>query len=245
VIRLLRVNVVLLVCAVALATHAAIAADQPALDPRTACATNFAATKIAGDPNSVVVRITDPVAPPAGTITAYGRDTMWTATIGRSVEAQNQYGVREASFTVRADAPIEGIVYAPAWAPCTFHAGVFQPDGYTMRDVERPVLTLTNPVPAEPAHCARPYAPPTVEQAFEPITPFAASAAEAEGTVRVAVALDEHGLPRFSRIVSTANGLLNRPATNSAMRSTYSPAVFRCIPVPSGYEFAVQFNVGR
>jgi hypothetical protein len=59
--------------------------------------------------------------------------------------------------------------------------------------------------------------------------------------VRVAVALDDGGVPQFTRIVSSAGRALNQPSTESARHSTYVPAVFRCKPVSSGYEFAVMF----
>jgi hypothetical protein len=220
-----------------------VAAPAPVVDPRTACATGFAATTIAGDPNAVVVRIIDPVAPPTGTITAYGRDMQWSGTIERSALTENRYGTREASITVRADAPIEGIVYAPAWAPCTFRAGARPRDGYDLDDVQRPVLSLSNAQPAPPVTCTRPFAAPTVLHAVEPTTPLAAMQMHAEGTVRVAVALDERGVPQFARIVFTPAGSLNAASIASAMGSTYSPAIFRCEPVPSGYEFSVNFSM--
>src|ERR1700681_4893245 len=100
------------------------AAQAPAIDPRTACATGFAATTVDGDPNAVAVRIVDPLHPPAGTISAYGKDTIWSGTIEQTAQAENRYGIREGSVTVRAGAPIEGIVYAPDWAPCVFRTGV-------------------------------------------------------------------------------------------------------------------------
>jgi hypothetical protein len=220
---------------------AAQAPAERAIDPNTGCATGFEATRIDGDPSAVVVRIIDPVAPPAGTITAYGADTMWSGTIERSALTENRYGVREASVTVRADAPIEGIVYAPAWAPCTFHTGVRSRVRYDP-EVQRPVLTLTKPAPVVPAVCARPYLPPTVLKAIEPDTPLIAMQQRIGGTVRIAVALDEQGVPRFSRVVSSPDKVLNSPSVSSAMHSTYSAAVFRCKPVPSGYEFAVDFS---
>src|ERR1700681_2070209 len=116
--------VLVLVLLVAGGCPPASAAQAPAIDPRTACATGFAATTIDGDPNAVVVRISDPFHPPAGAITAYGKDTTWSGTIERTAQTENRWGNREASLIVRADAPIEGIVYAPDWAPCVFRAGV-------------------------------------------------------------------------------------------------------------------------
>jgi hypothetical protein len=229
----------------ALAPHATIAADQSAIDPNTACATTFAATKVDGDPNAAFVRITDPLRPAAGKIIAYGTDKVWTATVARTTLNKRAFNGSEESFTIRADAPIEGIIYAPEWASCTFHAGVQPRERYDRPDLRSPVLVLANPVAAEPAVCARPYSPPTVGHAVEPDTPLAAMQMGTQGTVRVAVALDERGIPRFSRIISTPGGVLNAASTSSAMRSTYSPAIFRCRPVPSGYEFSVEFTMNR
>jgi hypothetical protein len=225
-----------LTCGVALVAPARGAGD-PKLDANTACATTFAATRVKGDPNAAVVRVMDLAAPMAGTITAYGRDRMWTGTIGRSVVTQ-RYGVYETSLLVRADAPIEGIAYAPSWTSCTFHAGVRPRNGYDGRDeVDRPVLTVTNPQPVEPATCAKPYAEPEVVHAVEPTSPGPGIV----GQVRVGVALDEHGLPQYARIISSAHAQLNVPSLESARRSEFKGAVFRCKAVKSGYEFTVDF----
>lgn len=216
-----------------------VRAGQPAIDVRTACATDFAVTKIGGDSNAVVVRVLDPAAPLAGTITAYGHDRRWTAPVGRSASTMSN-GVREDSFVVRADAPIEGIEYAPSWASCTFRAGTRARNAYDKQDnVERPVVVLANPQPVEPAACAHAYVSPAVTHAVEPTAP--ANADRITGDVLVAVALDDHGKPQFTRVVSSPSPLLNGVAQDAAKRSEFTGAIFRCKPVPSGYEFAIQF----
>jgi hypothetical protein len=215
---------------------AAGAADQLGPNPIAACAAPFYATKVDGDPNVVVVRAIDLGGPFTGTITAYGADVMWTAKIERAALTDMRYGGQEASINVRAEKPIEGIAFTPSWATCTFHAGTLPRSGYEAGDVERPTLTVANPQPVEPATCARPYVPTTVIRGFEPQTPAGGDA----GTVRVAVALDASGIVRYARVV-TASSNLNPSAVDAARRSEYSPAVFRCQRVPSGYQFSVQY----
>jgi hypothetical protein len=51
--------------------------------------------------------------------------------------------------------------------------------------------------------------------------------------VKVAVALDEQGVPRYTRVVSSPGIALDAPV-NAARRSTYVAAVFRCKPVTAG-----------
>ncbi len=226
------------------APHAAGAADMPAagataIDAKTACATDFAATKVDGDPNAVVARARNLGGPFTGTITAYGADRMWTATVDRAALVDLRYGGREASVTVRADAPIEGLEYTPAWASCTFRAGTVPRRGYSgyeARDVERPVLIGGNPQAVERTTCPHPYVQPSVIRPFEPTYQ-----GTARGTVRVAVALDERGVPQFTRVLGTADPSLNASAVNAARQSEYRGAIFRCKPVPSGYEFNVEY----
>jgi hypothetical protein len=214
------------------------AADPPGPNPIAACASELYATKVAGDPNVVVVRAIDLAGPFTGTITAYGADTMWTAQIERAALTDMRFGGREASINVRAESPIEGIAYTPTWATCTFHAGARPRTSYDTRDFERPTLTVGNPQAVEPATCARPYVQTTVIHAVEPQTPGFGDT----GNVRVAVALDEHGVVRYARVVATAAASLNPSAVDAARRSQYTAAVFRCKPVPSGYQFSVQYT---
>jgi hypothetical protein len=230
--------VVLCASSVGLAGRAAdVAADR-----RIACATDFVATKIDGDPNAAVVRIIDPLGPVAGTITAFGATTQSSGTIEQSALAESRIGSREASLVVRADAPIEGIIYAPAWASCTFHAGVRPRTGYDTPDIRRPELVLANLLPVDPVTCSRPYIPPSTTGPALPATPAMAQQQGITGTVRVAVALDEHGAPQYARIVASPSVFLNAISINAALKSRYSPAVFRCSPVPSGYEFLIDFS---
>jgi hypothetical protein len=212
------------------------AADPVVANPYADCAAPFSATKVDGDPNVVVLRAIDLPAPFSGTITAYGADTMWTATIDRATVSDRGYG-RETSLNVRADRPIEGIAYAPSGATCTFHAGTRPREGYDARDVDRPTLTVGNPQPAEPASCARPYVAASVMHAFEPTGP----PGENGGLVRIAVGLDELGHVRYTRVVASPAARLNPSALDAARRSEYGAAVFRCKPVPSGYQFAIDY----
>jgi hypothetical protein len=76
-------------------------ADPAAVDPNTACATNFSALRVDGDPNAVVIVADSLAGPFRGTITAYGHETKWTGTIGRAAVTEH-YRQPEASFIVRA-----------------------------------------------------------------------------------------------------------------------------------------------
>jgi hypothetical protein len=224
------------ICAVVPCAAAFAQTPAPAIDPATACATTFSATRIDGDPKAVIVRAIDLAGPFRGTLTAYGRDRAWTGTIESSALVPSDGG-QESSVTIRADAPIEGISYTPPWATCTFRAGTRARNGYDARDVQRPVVAAGDPQPVEPAQCARPYAAPAVTNGVAPRTSQMIS-----GTVRVAVALDERGIPQAARVLSSPSRILNSTAVDAARRSEYSRAVFRCKPVPGGYIFAVDYN---
>jgi hypothetical protein len=212
----------------------AAGAPGPNTDP-AACVKPFFATSD-GTANTAVVRVVDLGGPFTGTITAYGADRTWSATIERAAVIDLPYGGTEASVTVHADGPIAGIAYAPAWTTCTFRAGT-RPRNYEAPDRQRPVLSLSNPQPIAPVSCATPYAAPAVKRAVEPNTP---TGVFVRGTVNVAVALDEHGVPRFARVVASPVAEINASAVGAAKGSEYSPGTFRCEPVPSSY----QFNVG-
>jgi len=190
----------------------AAGSGQPTIDPHTACATGFAAIRIDGDPNAVIVRASDLPAPFSGTVTAYGHDVKWTATIGRWEETTWQT-IREAEFILRAGGPIEGVEYAPTWASCTFHAGTHARGGYEdTRRVDGPVLIATNPVPIEPVTCAVPYRSTGVVRAYELTAPVP----DVYGFVRVAVAIDEQGIPQFTRVVVSPGAVLEAPAAEAA-----------------------------
>ena len=219
-------------------------ADVPGAAANAACATDFAATAVPGDPNAVVVRIHDPAGPFTGTITAYAGDRVWTGKIERSTTVDRPRSPREVSLVVRAGDPIEGVAYSPDWATCTFHAGTRARNGYDAPDVERPVLSLADPQPVEPASCAQPYVSPVAIHAVEPYIPAIAIQERIQGTVRVGVSLDERGMPLSTRIITSPSVVLNASALNAARRSQYRGAVFRCKPVPSGYEFTVDYSAG-
>jgi hypothetical protein len=224
-------------CCVVLAPGVASAADRTGSARQMPCAGQFSVTKVAFDPNAVVIRFREPAGPFAGPITAYGSDRMWVGIVERTAMVERN-DVRIVSLELHADGPIEGVSYAPAWAACTFRAGTSPPNGYD-RDVQSPVLTLANPQPVAPATCAHPYVPTTVTHAFEPVTPQEA----VTGTVSVAVALDERGIPQAARIVASPSPVLNNTSLGAAMGSEYAPAVFRCQPVPGGYIFVVDYSL--
>jgi hypothetical protein len=231
------VSLCLAVAWVAVVAASPAGADPPVIDPNTACATDFSALRVDGDPNAVVIVADSLAGPFSGTITAYGHETKWTGTIGRAAVTEH-YRQPEASFIVRADGPIEGVEYTPPWASCTFHAVTRSPGvDDESRHIDRPVLIVNNSVAIEPANCPVPYRATRVLRTFEPSSPPAA----VYGAVSVAVAIDDEGTPQSTRVVSSPGSVLNPPAVDAARRSTYAPAIFRCQPVPSGYVFVVEF----
>ena len=227
-------------CTVALAPFGASnAAEPPETFATVPCTSPFYVTAFDVNANAVVVRAVDLLGSFTGTITAYGADRTWTATIGRAALVNYRDGGHEASIIVRADGPIEGIAYAPTWAPCTFRAGTL-PRAYSDKpEPQRPILTVGNPQPLAPPACAKPYIPPAVQHAVEPNAPEGVQDA---GYVRVAVALDARGAVRSARVVESPSKALNVSALSAATRSEYTGAIFRCEPVPGSYEFAIQYN---
>ncbi len=196
--------------------------EPPAGFADVPCTAPFFVRVYQGDPNTVLVRAVDMSGSLTGTITAYGTDRTWTATIERAGLVDLPDGGREASLVVRADAPIEGIAYAPAWAPCTFRAGTLPNNSYVARDTQRPILVVGNQRPLEPAGCATPYVAPTVVHAVEPATPqdFSGSA-----VVRVAVALDPGGAVRSARVIASPSKTLIVSAVGAAARSEYTGGI--------------------
>jgi TonB-like protein len=241
-----------LVFALPLAGAAQAVDPGRASNPRIACGTTFAVIAT-NDPNTVVVRITDPAAPIAGTVKAYGTDRVWSGAVTASattvaydvlprpdIRVQGS-GTREESFLVRADGPIEAIEFAPSWTSCVFRGGVRAPTNSDPFAASRPIVAVTDPAPIEPARCARPYGAAAVIRAANMEMPLIARQQGISGTVRVAVALDERGIPTFAQVVSAPSAVLKSPALYAARSSVYLGAIFRCVPVPSGYEFAATF----
>lgn len=151
--------------------------------------------------------------------------------------------MHDASVIVRADVPIDGIEYAPTWASCTFHAGTRDENGYDLlQKVDRPTVVVSDPQSIDPPTCAKPYVPVAVMYAKEPDVPRDARRAGVGGTVFVAVAVDDKGTPEHARIAGSPSSMLNASALDSTLQSTYRPAVFRCKPIVSGYEFTVEFT---
>jgi len=204
------------------------------------CAFGFDATAVPGDPNAATVRLTFASPLPGGTVTAYGTTTRWSGTVDRfaSVKRDN---TTEYSFVVRADAPIEAVIYQPPNAGCLAHAGVHPRNGYQGPDVQRPTIALADPQPLEPIACARRYASPTTLHAAEPVTPQAAMENGVSGTVSVAVTLDDRGRPKSAAILRSPSPFVNEVSISAAMRSDFSPEIFRCITVPSVYVFVVDY----
>ncbi len=237
--RRMSVCIGTLVCAIALMPFGvSVASEPPAAFATAPCTAPFFVTMFEDDPNSVLVRAVDLAGAFTGRITAYGRDRTWTAMIERAALVDLRDGGREASVVVRADGPIEGIAYAPNWAPCTFRAGTLPRNGYETRAAQRPILLVDNMRPSDPASCAKPYVSPTVQHAVEPQTPQNAGAA---GVVRVAVALDARGAVKSARVIASPSKTLNVSAVGAAARSEYTAAVFRCEPAPGSYEFNIEY----
>lgn len=214
-------------------------AQTAALPEGKPCPFQIAATSVAGDPNAATVRLTDVPPVPGSTITALGAVTAWSGQAGPFAAAK-RYST-EYSFVVRADGPIEAVVYEPANAGCVARAGVRARNGYDGLEVERPAIALSNPRPLDPIACARRYVAPMTVHAAEPLVPAMAAQQNIGGNVRVSVMLDDRGHPTSATIFSSPSVLLNSASISSALQSTYTPEIFRCIAVPSVYVFSVEF----
>lgn len=208
----------------------------------TPCPIGVQATKIPGTANAVTVRLGS--APtPGWTITAYGATTQWSAPIGPYATASVGSGVRkEYSFVVRADGPIEAILYQRANVPCTGHAAVREPNSYDGPDVERPTIVLADTKPLEPINCALRYAPATTLIASAPVVPQIAQQLGISGVVQVLISIDEFGKPTRAVIQSSPSAVLNAASIDAAMRSTFRPEIFRCHTVPGEYIFSVSYR---
>ncbi len=162
---------------------------------------------------------------------------------------RSAFGMRDASVIVRADAPIEGIEYAPTWASCTFHAGARDDSGDDPSGSSTARLsTLASPQPIDPIRvpsptCAKPYVACNRDRARQSHAVGLMRwrhASEVRFTLRVA--LDEKGRPQHARVATSPSVMLNASALDAAMHTTYRPMVFRCKPVASGYEFSVEYS---
>jgi TonB family protein len=213
------------------------------VDPWSAapCPIGVNATRIAGTPDAVIVRLRS-VPAPGATITAYGTATAWSGTIDRYATAALGNDRNEYSFVARAGGPIEAILYQPPDATCIGRAVVRGRDYFDGADVERPTLVLGDAQPLAPINCAHRYAPPSTVVAFQPVTPQAAQAARITGTVMVLVTIDEFGKPTHARIQSSPSAVLNQPSIDAALRSVFSPEIFRCRSVPGSYIFGVSYT---
>lgn len=215
-------------------------AQAPSLGSAPPCAFGFDATAVPGDPNAATVRVNFAVPQPGGTVTAYGPTTRWTGTVDRFASVKH-YETTEYSFVVRADAPIEAVAYQPPNGSCIARAGVGPRSGYNGAEVERPAIALADPQPLEPIACARRYAAAVTLHGAEPVAPMAAIQQRIGGIVNVAVTLDDRGQPKSAAVLQSPSRLLNEPSMDAAMRSDFSPQIFRCITVPSVYVFAVEY----
>lgn len=219
-------------------------------DPRIACGTIFSATATE-DRNAVVVRIVDLVQPVDGTIKAYGAERVWTGHVSTSASAvlgpiASRFGrnftQREDSFLVRAGGPIDGVEFDPSWSTCEFRAGVRKRSDADAPDVPRPAIVASNATPVEAAACAAPYVEAALVRAMAVDMPPMAAQQGITGIVRVQVALDDRGVATYARVWSSPSAILNSAALTAAKASAYRGAIFRCRPVPSGYEFAADFS---
>ena len=93
-----------------------------------------------------------------------------------------------------------------------------------------------------PIACAKPNVPASVVTAATPEMSIEATRRGVEGTVGVAVLLDETGKATDSKILSSPNRLLNATSVAAARNSRFSPEIRDCRPVGSIYEFYVTYT---
>ena len=225
------------------APPARVSAQTDDLASAKTCRNALQATTIAGTPNAVTVRLRS-VPDPGATITAYGATTQWSAPIGPYATVPlGRSDEKEYSFVVRADAPIEAVLYHRASPACTSHAAVRERDSdEDGPEVERPTLTLAGAKPLEPIYCAQRYAPATTLFAARPETPAIAQIAGISGVVQVLVSVDEFGKPTRAVVQSSPSNVLNKASIDAALQSTFRPETFRCHTVPGDYIFSVFYS---
>ena len=249
------VGAVLLSCTVPTTSQAQIFPGGPvqssgpltSSDPHTYCRAIFAATAT-DDPRAVVARIGELPRPFVGTIKAYGADRIWSTTVAASATAVKGVSTwghpapRETSVLVHADGPIEALEFDPAWAPCAFRAGVRKRTPDDAPDVPRPVVYATGGIPIAPATCPQPYVATSLTHTATPHIPAMAFQQGIAGSVHVGVALDERGAYTAGQVISSPSAVLDQAALDAAKRSSFTPAIFRCQPSPSGYEVTIEFT---
>ena len=96
--------------------------------------------------------------------------------------------------------------------------------------------------PPDASICVAPELPAIVVGAVEPDMPQMAVMQRISGQVVVLVSIDANDHVVGTRIKSSAYALLNLAALNSARQSRYHTARHDCKPVPSEYEFTVDFS---
>ncbi|HTD36105.1 MAG TPA: energy transducer TonB [Candidatus Limnocylindrales bacterium] len=239
-----------LIASAAFATAAPLAAPPATVSAQTGglaslktCRNGLQATTIAGTPNAVTVGLRS-VPDPGATITAYGATTQWSAPIGPYATASlGRSDEKEYSFVVRADGPIEAVLYHRSNPACTTHAAVRERDSdEDGPEVQRPTLALGDPKPLEPIYCAQRYVPATTLFAARPATPPIAQIAGISGVVLVLVSVDEFGKPTRAVIDSSPSSVLNKASIDAALQSTFRPEIFRCHTVPGDYIFSVFYS---
>ncbi len=103
-------------------------------------------------------------------------------------------------------------------------------------------LCLRGDTPPDASTCITPELPAVVRHAVEPDTPAMAQQQGIQGTVHVRVSLDADSRVVGTSITSSPSTILNAASMFAARQSSYFTARHECKPVPSEYDFAVQFS---
>jgi TonB family protein len=107
-----------------------------------------------------------------------------------------------------------------------------------------PVVDAPAPVADPSATCATPFADSTTTKVAGLRVPEGATDNREGGTVTWLVLLDETGrVVGLHLLVSSDYSDLDRAAADSAQSTSYLPAVFRCVPIRSFYEFRADFQM--
>ena len=199
-----------------------------------------------------------------GTVDAtfYTANASYSATISQlEITKATKAGFLSRSFALLNPSPdpVEGValIYhgSDASQTCAERAAVPRPSEYASlaRYTGAPApgpgetpIPLVYVASEAPLPCAKPYASAGVVKAIEPDYPETAAYVHAQGTSLVLVnLLDDGSVDHTSIFNSSGNISLDAAAVASASHSTYSQAVFRCMPIAGAYIFRADFIYDR
>jgi TonB family protein len=102
-------------------------------------------------------------------------------------------------------------------------------------------LVVSDGVPVDEPHCAKPFVAPSTTYSEPAIIPPQQGRLQVE--IPVALEIDERGTPIAVRVlISSRNAAYDRAALVATARSRFAPRIYRCEPVTGDYLFFVEFD---